>query len=360
VRVYRTTPQSVPNTTWTTISFDAERWDTDNIHDTVTNNDQLVCRTAGKYIIVGQVEWDPSTTGERIVGIYRNGSEISRVRGQPNSNGYINQVVSTEYDLGVGDYIQLKGYQSQGTAINVAAQPPWATEFMMALAGGMQGPQGLPGAGIPTPVVNGQWIKGSGGAAVWQPITYSDLPASLGQYNNGYSNYATDLNNCTQIGFYAFQPTTANIPFSGYGTVQTLTLFDNTNVRQIAYQYNSEASYSRRRNDGGAWTAWYRGIPGVVGYEPAAWPGNARMQTGVQSGTVGVAGHGGNAVTVNLPFAWPNSHLFFIAQSWPGSTWAGYSGIISCLAQNLSSGLVEFENTSSNNNYTLYWLSIGY
>src|SRR5215831_6611515 len=131
-RVYRTTPQSIPNTTWTTITFDAERWDTDGIHDTGTNTDQLVCRTPGKYVIIGQVEWDPNTAGERIVGIYRNGTEISRVRNPPPASpGYINQVCSTEYDLSVGDYLQLKAYQSVGSAINVAAQPPWATEFMM-------------------------------------------------------------------------------------------------------------------------------------------------------------------------------------------------------------------------------------
>lgn len=29
---------------------------------------------------------------------------------------------------------------------------------------------------LPTPVVNGQWVKGSGGAAVWAPITFADLP----------------------------------------------------------------------------------------------------------------------------------------------------------------------------------------
>jgi len=31
------------------------------------------------------------------------------------------------------------------------------------------------GAGIPTPVVNGQWVKGSGGAAVWSAITSADV-----------------------------------------------------------------------------------------------------------------------------------------------------------------------------------------
>jgi hypothetical protein len=38
----------------------------------------------------------------------------------------------------------------------------------------------LPGAGtLPSPVVNGQWIKGVGGAAVWQPIAAADLPVGV-------------------------------------------------------------------------------------------------------------------------------------------------------------------------------------
>jgi hypothetical protein len=49
-------------------------------------------------------------------------------------------------------------------------------------ATGPAGPTGPPGAGIPTPVVNGQWIKGSGGAAVWSAISVGDVS---GLYNSG-------------------------------------------------------------------------------------------------------------------------------------------------------------------------------
>jgi hypothetical protein len=52
-------------------------------------------------------------------------------------------------------------------------------------ATGPAGPTGPPGAGIPTPVVNGQWIKGSGGAAVWSAISMADLPANVGQTLSG-------------------------------------------------------------------------------------------------------------------------------------------------------------------------------
>jgi hypothetical protein len=40
---------------------------------------------------------------------------------------------------------------------------------------GPQGPAGTPG--YPTPVQNGQWLKGSSGAVVWAPIAAADLPA---------------------------------------------------------------------------------------------------------------------------------------------------------------------------------------
>jgi hypothetical protein len=44
---------------------------------------------------------------------------------------------------------------------------------------GPAGTPGAPGVGVPVPVVNGQWIKGVGGAAVWAPIQNPDLPLIL-------------------------------------------------------------------------------------------------------------------------------------------------------------------------------------
>lgn len=41
---------------------------------------------------------------------------------------------------------------------------------------GVAGPQGPQGVGIPMPVVNGSWIKGVGGAAVWTPLSFSEIP----------------------------------------------------------------------------------------------------------------------------------------------------------------------------------------
>src|SRR4029077_11318256 len=44
------------------------------------------------------------------------------------------------------------------------------------------GPQGL---GMPAPVVDGQWLKGVGGAAVWSPLIVSDIPNIAAQPSYG-------------------------------------------------------------------------------------------------------------------------------------------------------------------------------
>jgi hypothetical protein len=59
-----------------------------------------------------------------------------------------------------------------------AAPTPWTGVYGPVGPAGVQGPTGPAGPtgiGVPTPVVNGQWIKGVGGAAVWSPITVADV-----------------------------------------------------------------------------------------------------------------------------------------------------------------------------------------
>jgi len=70
-------------------------------------------------------------------------------------------------------------------------------------AKGDTGAQGIQGVGVPMPVVNGQWIKGVGGAAVWTPLLATEVPGLVtadtnwhyvGQageppFQNGWSQY---------------------------------------------------------------------------------------------------------------------------------------------------------------------------
>lgn len=77
-----------------------------------------------------------------------------------------------------------------------SAPPPASTKWV---------PVGPGMAGIPTPVVNGQWIKGVGGAAVWSAIADSDVPSvgPGGRLNgNTSTSVVTDWNTVTATGWY--------------------------------------------------------------------------------------------------------------------------------------------------------------
>ena len=56
-RAHHSSNQSITNNTFTVLSLNSERWDTDSIHDNSTNNSRLTCNTAGKYIITAGVYW---------------------------------------------------------------------------------------------------------------------------------------------------------------------------------------------------------------------------------------------------------------------------------------------------------------
>jgi hypothetical protein len=63
---------------------------------------------------------------------------------------------------------------------------------------GATGAQGATGVGVPTPVINGQWIKGSGGAAIWSAIAQADLPTNF----RADALTITDWNTANTNGWY--------------------------------------------------------------------------------------------------------------------------------------------------------------
>ena len=138
---------------------------------------------------------------------------------------------------------------------------------------GPQGPSGPAGAGVPTPVVDGQWIKGSGGVAVWAGITQGDLPGNIGARTAYPPN--NDLNQITDSGWYngsAF----GNAP-DGRG--DWLFVFHITHVggsvwsTQICWTMQSNpVEQWFRTNYGGTWQPWVRsmGIRGQFYCGPGA------------------------------------------------------------------------------------------
>jgi len=117
-RVRNNANQSIASSVAKVLTFNIANYDTDSMHDNVTNPTRLTCQTAGLYLIVGQVEWQSNTSGRRALSIRLNGATYIAISNDiaAGTNG---QVVMTTYRLNVGNYVELTAYQDSGTNLNV-------------------------------------------------------------------------------------------------------------------------------------------------------------------------------------------------------------------------------------------------
>jgi len=113
VKVTKTTDQSIPQNSLTMVNWDSEEYDTDGMHDNVTNNSRITFQTAGKYSILAQSEWGINSGGFRFMDIMKNGVDsIARVRNLAENASEHNIAFVGEF--AVGDYIQLEVFQDTG------------------------------------------------------------------------------------------------------------------------------------------------------------------------------------------------------------------------------------------------------
>ena len=123
------TLQSIANATYTAVALpDADVYDTNSFHDTVTNNSRITIPSGqgGYYLVWGVVAFKDNATGERQVALYKNGTILTAVNGMGavstgNAGGgnpaasYFSTVIS----LNAADYLQLFGRQYSGGALNL-------------------------------------------------------------------------------------------------------------------------------------------------------------------------------------------------------------------------------------------------
>lgn len=124
VRVRQTVTQSIPNATWTALTFTVEDWDTDGMHDTATNTTRLTAPTAGRYWVYGAVAYAPNATNSRLVGVRLSGTGANPpTRGatfQPTVTDGNNAHVhfATEVSMTAGQYVEFVTYQNSGGALS--------------------------------------------------------------------------------------------------------------------------------------------------------------------------------------------------------------------------------------------------
>ncbi len=112
----KTGSTSIPKLAWTAIGFDSEEFDTDTIHDNVTNNSRLTVPTGegGQYLIFGMGHLDDLDAEKgAIFGLWKNGATLL-ARGNStahwaatNGTAPLARIVT----LSAGDYIELMCYQ---------------------------------------------------------------------------------------------------------------------------------------------------------------------------------------------------------------------------------------------------------
>src|SRR3990167_3110534 len=121
VRATNSANESIGDSTNTDLTFNGENYDTDTMHSTTTNTNRLTINTTGKYLFIGNVDWDASATGYRELRILVNGTTIIGSNGVPGSATAAanRQTVVAEYTMAATDYVTLNVRQTSGGALNV-------------------------------------------------------------------------------------------------------------------------------------------------------------------------------------------------------------------------------------------------
>ena len=136
-RVFNSTDISVPQLTlgnWQTLSFNSERWDTANLHDTATNTSRLNAPAAGKYYIFTNITWEtPLGSGLWGLRILLNGKTPIAEQTLPNNGASYrtSMSVGTLYALAAGDYVEVQVFQNSGGFLAVKQITATSPEFGM-------------------------------------------------------------------------------------------------------------------------------------------------------------------------------------------------------------------------------------
>lgn len=124
---------------YTTLGLDSESFDNvqsgdSPMHDNVTNNSRITIRTAGKYLVSGQVTFVANATGVRKVYIQVNASAtVTSIATTPAVSGTTTSLACGPQivPLSVGDYLEIVGYQSSGG--NLATDTSLGATYLTAL-----------------------------------------------------------------------------------------------------------------------------------------------------------------------------------------------------------------------------------
>lgn len=135
-RAYNNANIAVPNNTFTALTFNSERFDTDGMHSTSVNTGRITVTTPGVYTVAAHVNFASNSTGLRTARIRLNGATVLAVHDSPaNSTGSASLTVATIYELALNDYLTVEVFQNSGASLDVVAGGNFSPEFSAAWIG---------------------------------------------------------------------------------------------------------------------------------------------------------------------------------------------------------------------------------
>ena len=118
-RVYRSSNQTISNTTDTAVSFNTEQYDTDDFW-TSGQATRITIPVDGYYHITSMIAWEQNNTGYRRHWLRLNGSTaIAESRVEPSDLSDSGSLVETAYYFNVGDYVEVYVWHNKGSSSNV-------------------------------------------------------------------------------------------------------------------------------------------------------------------------------------------------------------------------------------------------
>ena len=115
--VFKSSAQSIPNTTITKITFDTEDFDTDSAF--ASNKFTVPAGKAGKYLFYTKLQSD-STSGETVnIYFYKNGSSFVKQRQSIHASNRRTFQVTAILNLAATDYVEVFKDQDGGSARNI-------------------------------------------------------------------------------------------------------------------------------------------------------------------------------------------------------------------------------------------------
>lgn len=136
-RVYNNASQSISTSTWTSITFNSERFDTDSYHDTGSNTSRLTIPSNGYYLVGACLEFVTNTTGSRFARFWVDGTtrigEVSQPPAAGSNPTRLNPVVV--YQFTAAQYVEVQMFQDSGSSRDSAVTANSAPEFWIVKLG---------------------------------------------------------------------------------------------------------------------------------------------------------------------------------------------------------------------------------